>query len=213
MFRLLHSVSILILFLTLPGCNKLRKSWTKVDYKGQYFSTLAVVGLSTKFNERNDYETFSVGLLTENEINAVHGTAVFPISENSGSSIESKILENKLDGILTIGLVESEQVGVLPKEYQEFSKFYAHRFTELNMQNYLVAGKKYAMEALLYDLTLQEEENLVWRGEMAVLDPESIEAKKRFMRRMVHHLIDEELIHIAPDQAPLEAGVFKITYP
>ncbi len=196
-----------MLLLAITGCSKLRKSWTRDGYQGNYFSTLAVVGLSTQMDEKEAYESFAVGLLASNNIKAIPGEKVIPALNNGDSNVEEKIAEIKLAGVLTIGLVESREEGTLPEEYNKFSKFYSHRFTQLNTQRYLIAEKKYVMEAMLYDFSLDGEQSLVWRGEMAMLDPENEDAKERFMRRMVHSLIKDELIHVTADQAGVTASL------
>ncbi len=194
MNRFFNSLTILTFLFIIVGCKKLRTSWTKEGYEGRYFASLAVLSLEADAEERTTYEKYTIDLLVEKGIKAIPGSVIGLDSITSNLDLESLILENNLDGILTIGLTKREEGGILPEDYNKFSKFHSHRFTELNTQRYLVSGGKYVMEGLLHDLKVPEDNDLVWRGEMAMLDPNSANAKERFIRRAVNQLVSEKLL-------------------
>lgn len=181
----------------ITGCSKLRKSWTKPDFNGAHFNKIGVIGMGFEIGEKQDREALCVGLLTNEGLSAYSGTMLFPAESND--SIQQKIVVNKLDAIIVISILKKND-NLLPENYNSFSKFYSHRFTDLNVQRYLQTDEKYVIQGYLYDFTQLRDGDLVWWGEMALLDPENSSAKERFIRRMVNELVGEKLLLKTEDQ-------------
>ena len=187
---------ITLLFLgivILTSCSKLRKSWTAEDYQGRSFTKLAVFSVDADSSVRKVLEQAAIDQFLDADIDALPSSKFVSEEDLADSTLDKTISNLELDGILTISLViQDSGNSVLPENYNKFSKFYSLRFTELNTQRYLTKEVEYVMEGVLYDLS--ESEQMVWRGEMALLDPENVEAKKRFIKRMLNELIEDGLI-------------------
>lgn len=199
---------ILVLSFTLISCGKLRNSWTMAGYDGNHFKKIAVLGLSSSLEEQGRFEALSIDLFAENDINAVSGSAFFKAGAGD-SAIQKAISNNKLDGILTISMVTLKPgQSLIPEEYNQFSKFHAHRYTEMNITNYLTTKGKHVIEAVFYDLNWNDPEgtDMVWRGEMAVLDPQNQRTKDRFVKRVINELVDSNLVKKSPDYLSSTAG-------
>lgn len=192
--RMLSKVALFLIGLILcMGCSKLRKSWTAEGYQGKSFSKLAVFSINTDTTLRRVLEETAIDAFSDKDINVLASSNLFATESFADSLFEETLGHLELDGVLTVSLLVSEsENSVLPEDYNKFSKFYALRFTQLNTQRYLTKEVKYVMEGVLYDLS--ETENIVWRGEMALLDPKSLEAKKRFLKRMIEELTSKGLV-------------------
>jgi len=187
------SILIVLLLIFLASCSKLRKSWTKEGYVGKSFPRLAIVVINPDPVERKSFQDLVISSFAASEIQVVTDAVLFIYEEVSDSVIDRRVADLRLDGILTVGLITSdENQFISPENYNKFSKFYSHRFTGLNTPQYLAKSSTYVMEGVLHDLT--EVHEIVWRGEMALLDPKNASAKKRFLNRMTKELVEEGLI-------------------
>jgi hypothetical protein len=175
------------------GCKKLRNSWIKEGYTGNTFSKIAIIGVSQNEEERKLYEQHALFLLNDLGVEIIMGTDLFSdVTKMTDSLIEKKIIEAQLDGIITISLVSSELYRY-NDVISRFSQFYVRRYDHVNSLSSFRPTTRWVMEGVLYDLV--ESDNLVWKGEMALLDPENnLKAKQRFIRRMVFELKDEDII-------------------
>ena len=196
---------VVLLFL---GCSpKLSSSWTKPEYTKRSFTKIAIVGISQNMKARTAFERTAADLLKDQGISVVEGVTVFPPNMNSKNKegLIAKIKENKLDGIITMSLIDSnESQRYQPGELQDVDlgyyrvgKYLVRRYTAIETPGYYVPSKSYLIEAVLYDLkgNLDSEKSLVWRGQSKLVDPSSIEsAAKSFTRAMVGHLINEGII-------------------
>ena len=195
---------ITVIVVSVASCTKLRHTWVKEGYDGGYFQKVAVVGIAKDLGERLDYEKQTVALLEEKGIEAVEGVALFPQvmtpEERSADSIQQKIKLFLVDAILTVSVVSADEGRfegeyIIPEDYDAFGKFYAHRYSRMYTRGYLANSERIVMEALLYDMNEEEGQTLVWRGEMAILNPKENQATKdRFIRRVVNQLTSEDIL-------------------
>ena len=190
---LIRIILISIAAFQFVSCTKLRNTWKKEGYTGNTFSKIAIIGVSKSLEDRKSFEEQAVAHLSDLDIELVMGVDIFPPKESiSDSLIQQIISTNQIDAIITISLVSSE-LHSIDENLVRFSQFYIRRFNHVQALSILLPSERVVMEGVLYDLV--DGDNLVWKGEMALLDPDkNVVGKQRFIKRMMNQLIDEKII-------------------
>ena len=206
---------ILVLIFTglLYSCApKLTTDWTKEGYSKRSFQKVAVVGISENLQARMTFERTAVAQFKKEGVNAVEGISIFPPKmteqERQPENLVKIIKENQLDGVITMSLISEEEGSryqpgedyVIPAGYARFGRYYVRRYARVRTPGYYEETKNYLIEAVLYDLggeLKNREETLVWTGQSTLVDPSSIEsAAQSFTRRMVSHMVNNEIIKV-----------------
>ncbi|GAA3568889.1 hypothetical protein [Snuella lapsa] len=201
---------IFILLLTFSCSPKLSSSFTKENYTGKAYSKIAVVGISKDLSSRLAFEKTAVDLLQKKGVNAIQGINIFPQNmsetEKQPSNIIKIIKENDLDGVITMGLIDTkdghryEQGGTytIPAGYYRVGKHIYRRYITLEEPGYYVPSKSYVIEAVFYNLKrelVEGQDTWVWTGESSIVDPSSLQsAAKSFTSRMVGQIIKDGII-------------------
>ncbi|WP_430965350.1 hypothetical protein [Spongiimicrobium sp. 2-473A-2-J] len=200
-----------LLLLILVGCApaKMSSSWTKKDYTKREYAKIAVVGIGKNLAARNTFEKDAVSLLRDQGVNAVAGTLLFPpggTKEIRTATDYIKIItDNRLDGVLTMALVDSnERDRYQPGEtryipsYYRVGKYIVRRYAAYETPGYYSKTKSYLIEAILYDVKgelFEGKETMVWTGQSSLVDPSSMEsASKSFTKRLVNQLITDGIL-------------------
>lgn len=207
----------LIVLLTLcvaisfSGCSpRLSSSWSQQGYTGSSFDKVAVVGISKNLAARMEFENSAVSYLKKKGINAVAGLQVFPANmteeDQRPENLIRLIKKHQLDGVITMSLVDTAEVTRYePGEdyfiglgYRRFGDYYIRQYTTIRTPGYYVPSRSYLIEAVIYDFDRglsSKAETIVWKGQSSVVDPASIKsAAKIFTKKMVMHLIEEQII-------------------
>ena len=204
-------LNLFVFAVLLMGCGagKMQSTWTKEGYSERGYSKIAVVGIGKDLKARNTFEQDAVKLLRENGINAVEGITLFP----PGGTKEIRkaadyiriIKENKLDGVLTMALVDSDEIErYQPGETVNIPSYYrVGRYIYRGYQTYSAPGyytkeKSYLIEAVLYNVKgelFEGKETMAWTGQSSLLDPSSLEsASETFTKRMVNQIVSDGII-------------------
>lgn len=204
--------STLILFAGLvAGCGtaKMSSTWTKDNYEDRTYSKLAVVGIGKDLTARTTFEKDAVDLLKEQGINAIEGIEMFsPGGTEEIRTAEDyiKIIEeNKLDGVITIALVDAKETDrYKPGETQYVPSYYrvgeyiVRGYRTFDTPGYYITEKSYLIEAILYNVKgdlFKGKETMVWTGQSSLLEPSSLNnASESFTKRMVNQLIADNII-------------------
>lgn len=189
---------------------KLGANWTQDGYAGRSYSKIAVVGISNNLKARTEFEKTAVDFFKKKGINAIEGVEVFRIgmtkAEETEENLKKLITDNKLDGVITMSLVDSEESKrYKPGEtynvaagYYRVGKYLVRRYATVRTPGYYVPSKSYLIEAVLYDLQGDlsvEKKRLVWRGQSSLIDPSSIESAARsFTKTMVNHVVTDGIV-------------------
>lgn len=159
---------------------------------------------------RTKFESTAVQLFKKEGVNAVEGITVFPPkmteAQKQPKNLIKIIEENNLDGVITMSLVSSEEGTryrpgedyIIPAGYSRFGKYYVQRYARIQTPDYYEPTKSYLIEAILYDLKgelYEGKETMVWSGQSSLVDPSSVKsAANSFTRRMVRHMVDNQII-------------------
>ena len=201
---------IAVLLSTLSCSPKLSSSFTKEGYTDKNYSKIAVVAISDNLSSRLAFEKTAVDLLLENGINAVQGITMFSQNmsdaEKQPSNLIKIIKENNLEGVITMGLVDTKDghryepgdTYTVPAGYYRVGKHLYRRYITLNEPGYYVPSKSYVIEAVLYNLKgelTEGKDTWVWTGESSIVDPSSLQsAAKSFTQKMNNQIIKDGII-------------------
>ena len=207
----MKKIIVLIGVLAFIGCSpKLGADWLKDGYAVRSYKKIAVVGISDNLEARKAFEKTAVDYFVKKGINAVEGTEVFRVGmtelEQKEENLIKLIQNNQLDGVITMSLVDSEESKKyqpgdtydVPAGYYRVGKYLVRRYATIRTPGYYVPSKSYLIEAVLYDLKgdlNEEKDRLVWRGQSSLVDPSSIaSAARSFTKTMVEHMVTEEIV-------------------
>lgn len=200
----------LISITSLISCSqKLSSDWIGENYTDGAFNKIAVVGVGDNLKSRTEFEQTATKLFRKRGINAVEGISIFPFDmseeEQKTENMVKIITENKIDAVLTMTLIDTEeaiheegQKNPDAAEYYQYMRFAFGASNDLQTLDDYSSSKSYVIEAVLYDLRgdLTKGKNpLVWSGQSSIVDPSSLESIARsFSKKLVSHTIDEKII-------------------
>jgi len=207
-------ISLLLIVVTvLVSCApRMSAVWQKDTYKGDHFKKLVVVAITDNLENRNTFEETAVKLLKMKGIRAYTGVSFFPPNLDpklhSKESLRKIIEENNIDGVITMSLIDQEEINqyvqgttyVTPTYYDPYGYYMYQRYTTVQTPGYYISSKKYVIEGVLHDLNLgmAKEDRLVWRGQSNVVDPSSVKsASIEFNKAMVNYLVKNNVIQKA----------------
>lgn len=175
---------LFLLLLSSCSTTKLMDSW-----KGQSFDRLSdakilVISQSAEANVRKSYETGIASKLRSKNIDAIESYLKFPLLQEAKTVEEQNQIVKQFEeaGITAIILTSLKQTietqngnlkvqSKTPKGYEDKRSFDAKTMTSSAIV--LPTSKTYVLEGLIYDLTLQENEQLVNVCLVDVTDPDS----------------------------------------
>jgi len=188
---------------------KIKAEWTKPGYTNRAYSKIAVIGIGQDLRARIAFETEAVNRLKKKGINAVLGSSIFPViieEEMEKDRLIQILTENKLDGVITMSLVKTDQtIDYIPGQiytvttgYYRFRRHIYRRYQTMRTPGYMIDRKTYLIEANLFDLKgdlSEDSDTLVWKGQSSLVNPSSRKgAAKSFAKPMVKHLIKKGIV-------------------
>lgn len=204
------SLLLFSILLGLYGCApRLDVVWQKPEFKGDKFNKLVIVAITDNLENRNVFEETAVKLLKMKGIKALRGVDYFPPNLDpklhSKESLRKIVIDNKIDGVITISLIDKEEISqyvqgstyVTPTYYDPYGYYMYERYTTVQTPGYYINSKKYVIEGVLHDLNLgmSKEDRLVWRGQSSLIDPSSVRAAAvDFNKAMVNYMVKEGLL-------------------
>jgi len=176
-------ISVLSFATFLIGCRSatLIHDYKNQDIKSFQASRLLVVGISADKEVRQLYETTLVESLKKEGVNALKSITFF---ENSFTdqkqslqqlnAIEKKLLRARVDAVLFTKITNRKDRVTLVNAYQNFAQSYQtfKNYYYNNESAYLENKHEqvYTIETSLFCICPGQERELIWRGEMEVIE-------------------------------------------
>ncbi|MEM1406742.1 MAG: hypothetical protein AAGG59_08210 [Bacteroidota bacterium] len=202
--------SLLCILLFITSCNsEIAKQWTKPSYTGSSYSKIVVVAITDNTEARNEFESRGARLLSKKGINAIAGMTIFPEHMSEEDKKEESIIkvinDNKVDGALTVALIDEKEAMVysggsdvtMRSTYGTYGNYISQQYETVYDPGELVATKTYVLEAVFHDLRTdkRKEQSIVWRAQSEQTDPTSLaEAAEDFMSKVVYSTLKSEII-------------------
>jgi len=190
MKNILYTISISIAFFILSGCSttKLTQEYKSPDTVNFQANKVLIVGISEDKEVRRTYEKRMIASLEKEDVIAVKSIDFFEKSftDNEQSlkqlnEIETRLLEAGFDAILFTKITDKEsRVSVVDtyqnfeKHHQSFEDYYydnQHIYFREQQERYQV----YTTETSLFCICPGKERELLWRGEIELVDANKIE--------------------------------------
>ena len=106
------------------------------------------------------------------------------LSEKELEDLRNNLVSNGYDGILITNLINAEQyqdvipggtsTAMVPMRYGRFGRYYSYYPATYWEPDRIETGIKYTIETTLYDLTVDQEDNLQWVGRFQVKNPSDL---------------------------------------
>ncbi len=190
MKTLTRSAAIILFLIVLVGCNStsLTREYKNPDTVNFRANKVLVVGISPNKEIRRIYEKKMADALEKEGVRAVKSIDFFEKSfiDNNQSleqlnEIENKLFESDFDAILFTKLTGQESRITLidayrnfEKNYQTFKDYYygnQHLYFKGQEESYQV----YTTETSLYCICPGKERELMWRGEIEIVDAHKVD--------------------------------------
>lgn len=200
----------LFCILLLSSCSsEIAKQWTKPSYTGSAYSKIVVAAITDNIEARNEFESRGARLLNKRSINAIAGMTIFPKHMSEEDKKEESIIkvinDNKVDGALTVALIDEKEAMVysggsdvtVRSTYGTYGNYIAQQYETVYDPGELVTTKTYVIEAVFHDLRTdkRKEQSIVWRAQSEQTDPTSLaEAAEDFMSKVVYSALKNEII-------------------
>lgn len=181
--------SVLLLSILMLGCGttKITQQYKNPDTINFEANKVLVVGISGNKEVRRSYEKRMIDALEKEDVIAVKSMDFFEsaFSNNKQSledlnGIENRLLEAGFDAILVTKITDQESRVTMVDAYRNFAKSY-QTFEDYyygNQHLYFKEGKEqyqvYTTETSLYCICPGKERELLWRGEIEVVDADKI---------------------------------------
>ncbi len=183
-------LGLIIIFLTACKTTYLKQSTNVSNVKKSYEKVL-IVSRSKDKTARLKAEQQMVRDLAARGINAeasfdVIQTESFTkeISEEDLDKLRKKLIADGYDAIIITNLINVEQytdvtpggVGTAyyPVRYRRFGRYYAYYPVSYWEPDRVETGVEYTLESCLYDLTVDQKDNLQWVGRFQVRNPSDL---------------------------------------
>jgi len=181
--------AVLVLAILMVGCGstKVTQQYRNPDSINFEANKVLIVGISANKEVRRSYEMKMVDALEKQDVIAVKSVDFFETSftDNRQSlehlnTIENKLLDAGFDAILVTKITDRESRVTMVDAYRNFAKSY-QSFEDYyygNQHLYFKEGKEqyqvYTTETSLYCICPGKERELLWRGEIEVVDADKV---------------------------------------
>ena len=203
----------LLLFLTfiLSSCSSYLVSSISYNDSKKKYDNLLIIAVSKNQELRIDFETKTVNKLKKRGITAtasylINGFATLkkPTTEGDLKTLNQTLLKNGFDGIIVTSLIDvkeyedviqgSHRTVDVPVRYGRFDRYYGYYPVSYWEDDYTVTGTKYVFESALYDLRINDKDNLQWLGLFELKDPSNLKQNSDlYTTDMVNALLKENL--------------------
>ena len=108
------------------------------------------------------------------------------------------------DGILVVNLINTEQyqdvvsggasTAYMPVRYGRFGRYYSYYPATYWEPDRIVTGVEYTIEGVLYDITIDQTDNLQWVGRFQLRDPSDLDRTiEKFSLELVNELLEQSI--------------------
>ena len=205
-------VLALILLITLSSCSsKYLTSSSNVSQEKKSYDKILVVAISKDLTSRIRFENQVVNDFAERGVTALSSVDVIKKDSFNKKLTEAEIdmLRNTLkqagfDGIIITNLIDASQytdvipgntnTAYYPARYGRFGRYYSYYPVTYWEPDQVVTGVKYTLESVLYDLRIDDTDNLQWVGRFQVKDPSSVsKAVTKYADELVEALLETSI--------------------
>lgn len=205
-------VLALILLLTLSSCSsKYLTSSSNVSQEKKNYDKILVVAISNDLTSRIRFENQVVNDFAERGVTALSSMDVIKkdsfnkkLTEAEIDMLRNTLKEAGFDGIIITNLIDASQytdvipgntnTAYYPARYGRFGRYYSYYPVTYWEPDQVVTGVKYTLESVLYDLRIDNTDNLQWVGRFQVKDPSSIsKAVTKYADELVEALLETSI--------------------
>ena len=201
----------LIGFLVLGCANPYLKDSSNVSKVKKSYDNILVVAKAKDKIARMKFEEQVVQDLASQGINASSSMSIIKtenftkeITEQDIESIRLKLLKDGYTGVIITNLINSAQytdvisgnsgTAMLPVRYGRFGRYYGAYPVSYWEPDQVVTGIEYTLESCLYDISVDQKDNLQWIGRFQVKDPSSlVKSIEKYSKELTNALITESI--------------------
>ena len=199
---------LVIIALALVGCfsTELVESWKNPEIETYAPSKILVVGLTSNLEARQKFETKLKDELEMRGAEAVSSLDIFKtekMTEIELKELENNLIENEFDTVLFSKVIGVEDKIVYKNDFDGFDETY-RKFSEdyLKYQDvfynpdYYTEFKVYHAETSMYCICPTEDRELIWKGYIDIIDPESADKTiNNYVNLIIAILEEEQLVN------------------
>lgn len=176
----------------LSGCGtSYLKESTNVSQAKRSYDKILVVARAKDKIARFKFEDQVVADLAAQGVNAASSKDVIKtesfdkeVNEQDIENLRSKLVSEGYSGVVITNLINTEEyqdvisggssVGYYPVRYGRFGRYYGAYPVSYWEPDQVKVGVEYTLESCLYDITVDQKDNLQWVGRFKVRDPSSL---------------------------------------
>jgi len=199
---------LVIIALALVGCfsTELVESWKNPEIETYAPSKILVVGLTSNLEARQKFETKLKDELEMRGAEAVSSLDIFKtekMTEIELKELENNLIDNEFDTVLFSKVIGVEDKIVYKNDFDGFDETY-RKFSEdyLKYQDvfynpdYYTEFKVYHAETSMYCICPTEDRELIWKGYIDIIDPESADKTiNNYVNLIIAILEEEQLVN------------------
>ncbi len=202
---------LVIIALALVGCfsTELVESWKNPEIETYAPSKILVVGLTSNLEARQKFETKLKDELEIRGAEAVSSLDIFKtekMTEIELKELENNLIDNGFDTVLFSKVIGVEDKIVYKNDFDGFDETY-RKFSEdyLRYQDvfynpdYYTEFKVYHAETSMYCICPTEDRELIWKGYIDIVDPESADKTINNYVNLIIAILEEEQLVNAKD--------------
>lgn len=207
----------LFLFILLLGCSSthLIKDWKNPDIDSYQPTKVLIVGMTPNIEARKDFEQKLKNEYALRGIESVMSLELFDSSlttdrmtEQELKELETSLINDGFDTVLFTKVIGTKDKIVYRKNYDDFDETYK-RFKEdfLRYQDvfynpdYYDEYTIYHAETSLYCICPTKDRELIWKGEIDIVDPLSIDTTvKDYINLLMAVLEERQLINLIVEE-------------
>ncbi|MEM8507233.1 MAG: hypothetical protein AAF717_05355 [Bacteroidota bacterium] len=199
---------LLLALILLTSCSStsLVTNWKNPEHVIFHANKVLIVGMTQDESSREQFETKLQKEFTKRKVASFRSIDLFDIaftssekSEEELSDIEQQLLDKDFDAILFTKITGSENRTTLRKRISDVDHFInTFRDDYLEYQpiyydkDYYEEFTIYQAETSLYCICVDKERELIWRGNIDVMDPRNIERSIRDYIKLVVFALEEQ---------------------
>lgn len=205
------TIIVLLVFLCTNSCADIQliKEWRNPEVAVYFPQKILVTGITSNLKVQKKFEKQLKTSLEKRGIETISGLDFFEPLEIPKSMtkkellcLENKLIEDGFDTILLTKVVGIEDVMKYNDEfyeneklYQKFQDDYLRNQRIFNSNDYSNSYSIYHIETTLYCICKTKDRELIWKGSIEVIEPESLSgAVKDFVKLMITALDERNLI-------------------
>ncbi len=187
------------------------KQSTNVSNVKKSYDKILIVSRSKDKTARIKAEQRMVKDLAERGINAESSIQVIQtesfskdVTEQDLDKLRKKFIADGYDGIVITNLINAEQyqdvipgstgTAYYPRRYGRFGRYYGYYPVSYWEPDRVESGVEYTLESCLYDLTVDQKDNLQWVGRFQVRNPSDLMATiEKYSTELANELLAQSV--------------------